>query len=363
VKIMTPDHLHAAISLAAMRKRKHVIMHKPLSNRVAEVRMVVDAARKSGVATHLLAWTGPLTTSRQMILDGAIGNLKEVHNWTDRPFWPQALSLPTDRPPIPPNFDWQLWLGPERDRPYHPSYTHALFRGWYDFGGGSVADMGNYSMWPIYMALDLPVPYSIEAQSSSSAEVTDQVSDIQVNDFAFPYANRLCFKFAAHGQWQPLKLYWYDGGMRPFTPDELSAEGKSLPATGTLFVGDAGMILDDELIPAKKMQEYRTAKALPEPQPRPRGGGGGIGLGAEWVAAVKGGPASAGNFINAANCAEAIALAGAAIRYSRKNFHEGHCAPALLWNAPAMEFTNASDANQYLRRDYRDGWTLTNGGV
>jgi hypothetical protein len=224
-----------------------------------------------------------------------------------------------------------------------------------------VADMGNYSMWPIFMALDLPAPHSIEAQSSSSAEINDQVSTIKVNDFAFPYANRVCFNFAAHGQWQPLKLYWYDGGMRPFTPEELSADGKSIPAAGTLFVGDAGMILNNELIPAKKMQEYRAAKNLPDPQPRPREVG--IGLGADWVAAVKGGPASAGNFVNAANCAEAIALAQAAIRYSRQSFHPEQCAPALLWNAQAMEFTNASDANRYLRREYRDGWALTNGGV
>jgi hypothetical protein len=140
----------------------------------------------------------------------------------------------------------------------------------------------------------------------------------------------------------------------------LSAEGKSIPATGTLFVGDAGMILNNELIPAKKMQDYRTAKGISEPQPR-RGGEVGVGLAADWIAAAKGGPASAGNFVNGANCAEAIALAGAAIRYSRKTFRAGNAAPALLWNEKAMEFTNASDANQYLRREYRDGWKLTNG--
>jgi hypothetical protein len=224
--------------------------------------------------------------------------------------------------------------------------------------------MGNYSMWPIFSALDLPVPHSIEAQSNSSAGITDQVSTITPNDFSFPYANRLCFKFAAHGDWQPLKLYWYDGGMRPFTPEELSAEGKSIPAAGTLFVGDAGMILNNELIPAKRMQDYRAAKGIAAPAEPARGGGNtGVGLAADWIKAVKGGPASAGNFVSGANCAEAIALAGAAIRYSRKTFRAGNAAPALLWNAPAMEFTNASDANRYLRREYRDGWTLTNGEV
>jgi hypothetical protein len=122
------------------------------------------------------------------------------------------------------------------------------------------------------------------------------------------------------------------------------------------------MILNNELIPAKKMQDYRSAKGLPESQSR-RGGDVGIGLAAHWVSAIKGGPASAGNFVNAANCAEAIALAQAAIRYSRKTFRANQSAPALLWNAQAMEFTNASDANQYLRRDYRDGWALKDAGV
>ncbi len=360
VKIMTPDHQHATISIAAMKKKKHVLAHKPLANRVAEVRMVVETARKTGVATQLLAWHGPITPVRDMILDGAIGTLREVHNWTDRPYWPQALSLPTDTPPVPAGFDWDLWLGPSLDRPYHPSYTHAVFRGWYEFRGGSIADMGNYSLWPIFLALDLPVPYSIEAQSSFSCEITDQVSNIKMNDFSFPYANRVCFKLREHGRWPALKLYWYDGGMRPFTPDELLEDGKSIPAMGSMFVGDKGVILNNEIIPLKKMQEYRTQKGLPQPQGEQRGGRGGFGAAdAEWLAAFKGGPASQGNFLNAANCSEAIALAMAAIRYSRKVFVPEQCAPALLWDQESMKFTNIADANQYLTRGYRDGWKLT----
>jgi hypothetical protein len=166
----------------------------------------------------------------------------------------------------------------------------------------------------------------------------------------------VCFKFAAHGQWPALKLYWYDGGMRPFTPDELLEDGKSIPATGTLFIGDKGVILNNELIPAGKMREYRAAKGLSESSGERRGWGASE---AEWVAAFKGGPPSAGNFVNAANCSEAIALAGAAIRYSRKIFNEDHCAPALQWDREAMSFTNTSEANQFLRREYRDGWVLT----
>jgi predicted dehydrogenase len=354
VKIMTPDHLHAAIAIAAMKKRKHVAVHKPLSNRVSEVRMVVETARRTGVATHLLAWRGPLTQVRQMVLDGAIGEIKEVHNWTDRPFWPQQLALPTDRPPVPAGFDWDLWLGPEAERPYHPSYTHAVFRGWYDFGGGSIADMGNYSLWPIFMALDLPVPYSVEAQSSSSCDIHDQVSAIAKNDFAFPYANRLCFKFAAHGPWPALKLYWYDGGMRPFTPDDVAEDGKSLPSAGTLFIGEKGTILNSDLVPAKKMQSYRASKGEAQGAATRTSAA----STAEWIAAFQGGPPSDGNFLNAANCSETIALAGAAIRYSRNVFNENRCAPALLWDAENMRFTNASEANRYISREYREGWKL-----
>jgi hypothetical protein len=184
-----------------------------------------------------------------------------------------------------------------------------------------------------------------------------------MNDFAFPYANRVCFKFAAHGRWPALKLYWYDGGMRPFTPDQLLEDGKSIPAAGTLFIGDTGAILNGELIPAKKMQEYRTAKGLPQPQVTEGRRGGGAGAVPEWIGTFKGGPATQGNFANAANCSEAIALAGAAIRYSRRIFNEERCAPALLWNPEAMEFTNAAEANPYLRRDYRDGWNLTSAEV
>jgi hypothetical protein len=218
--------------------------------------------------------------------------------------------------------------------------------------------MGNYSMWPIFMALDLPVPHSIEAQSSFSCEINDQVSKIKPNDFAFPYANRVCFKFAAHGQWPALKLYWYDGGMRPFTPDELLEDGRSIPATGTLFIGDKGVILNNEIIPAKRMKEYRDAKGLPPPPQGGRARGAGGGGESEWLAAFKGGPPSQGNFLNAANCSEAIALAGAAIRYSRNFYNEGRCAPALLWDRENMKFTNISEVNQYLSREYRTGWEL-----
>jgi len=288
-----------------------------------------------------------------MVLDGAIGTLREIHNWTDRPFWPQYLSISTERPRVPRSFDWDLWLGPAVDRPYHPNYTHAVFRGWYDFGGGSIADMGNYSLWPIFMAFDLGIPNSIEALPSSSCEIVDQVSIVQHNDYAFPNACTIRFKFPARRRSPAIDLYWYDGGMRPLTPDELKTDNRQMPATGTMFVGDKGTILGNQIIPEKKMLEYLGVDKIPQAERR-RGGSGD----SDWVEAFKGGEPSPGNFINARDVTETICLAGVALRYSRRNFDETHTTPPLEWDSRNMKVTNIPEANEYLRREYRRGWEL-----
>ncbi len=368
VKIMTPDHLHATIAVAAMKKKKHVAVHKPVANRIAELRLVLEAQRQMGVRTHLLAYQANTFASmlqvRSMILDGAIGKLREIHNWTDRPFWPHYTSLPKENPPVPESFNWDLWLGPALDRPYSPHYTHAVFRGWYEFGAGSIADMGNYSMWPIYSALDLPIATSVQADVSAHCEIdANGVSRIRPNDFSFPQCNKIRFTFPAHGSWGPLTLYWYDGGVRPNLPDELAAEGKTLPGTGRMFVGDKGVILDSALVPEKKMRDYQQAKGITPPA-APEGGrggrGGARGPADEWVTAFKNNTESPGDFQKAAAVTEGINLAGVASRVSRKTFAGGggRTAPLLSWDAANLKFTNFSEANQYLSRDYRNGWKL-----
>src|ERR1043166_2995899 len=168
VKIMTPDHLHATIAIAAMKKGKHVLMHKPLANRLHEARLVIESARQTKVATHFLPASdgARIRVIKAWVNDGAIGTLREVYNWSNRPMWPQYPTIPTDKPPIPEGFDWSLWLGPSLDRHYHPNYTHAVFRGWYEFGGGSLADMGHYSLWPVFRLFDLDAPVAVESQPS-----------------------------------------------------------------------------------------------------------------------------------------------------------------------------------------------------
>jgi Oxidoreductase family, NAD-binding Rossmann fold/Oxidoreductase family, C-terminal alpha/beta domain len=356
VKIMTPDHLHATISIAAMRKGKHVIMHKPLANRLREAKLVVDTARQTGVATHFVPWdsNGNMTQVMSWIRDGAIGTLREVHNWTNRPVWPQYATLPADTPPVPEGFDWDLWLGPEAERPYHPNYTHMVFRGWYDFGGGSMADMGHYSLWTVFNALELGAPTSIEPMLSHNCMLKDCVSTTIRNDFSFPTAGSVRFRFPARGQRPAVDLIWYEGGMRPPTPPELDEDHKEFPLEAMMFVGDKGKILagfrveNPRLIPERRMRGLN----IPEPSAR-RGRGqrdpGELSTGMkQWIAACRGGQQSQGSFLNAWPISEAVNLYAVALRTGKR----------LQYDAQNMQITNVPEANKYLTRQYRKGWEL-----
>ncbi|HXB34730.1 MAG TPA: Gfo/Idh/MocA family oxidoreductase, partial [Puia sp.] len=230
VKIMTPDHLHGVFCMAAMKRGKHVMVHKPLSNRLLEGKKVIEYARNSNVITHLTPWdaNGSMDQVMSWINSGVIGNLQEIHNWTNRPVWPQYDTLPTDTPPIPPGFDWDLWLGPEAQRAYSPNYTNMVFRSWYDFGGGSMADMGHYSLWVVFKALQLEKPTYI-VPNFTHVTAFNGVTPFQIkNDFSFPTACSVRFKYPANGSRPPVDLIWYDGGIRPAIPDELLAQNKEL---------------------------------------------------------------------------------------------------------------------------------------
>lgn len=349
LKIMTPDHLHATISMAGMKKGKHVVIHKPIANRMHESRLTIDAARQTGVSTHLLAWSNRPGNDlvKKWIADGAIGTLKEIHNWSYRPVWPQWTSRPQEKPPIPKDFNWDLWLGPVPDMPYHPNYTHCVFRGWYDFGGGSIADMGHYSLWPMFLTLGVKTPpLSAEAYATTTRTVVDHVSRAVVNDVAFPYSCIVRFKFPKQETLPAFDLFWYDGGMKPHTPEELEIDGKDLPTEGMLFVGDQGKILggfrneNPVLIPQARMKDYGAEQQEARDQSQGRDD--------VWVNAFLERKQSPGNFLLAGPVSETINLGAVALRAGKK----------VLYDASKMEITNVADANKYLRREYRKGWEL-----
>jgi predicted dehydrogenase len=362
VKVMTPDHTHAAISIAALKRGKNVIVHKPLANRVLEARAVIEAARAAKRATHFLP-ASEGTSQKQaldMVANGAIGTLREIHNWSVRPMWPQFATIPTDTPPVPAGFDWTLWLGPSLDRPYHPAYTHTNFRSWYEFGGGSIADMGHYSLWPIFQLLDLDAPVSVESTPTHVCDAKDNVCFRIRNDYSFPTACTIRMRFAAKGARQALDIFWYDGGIKPAVPGELMAENKELAEEGMLFVGDKGTILggfrseNPQLIPDERMRTYRVANNIPEPVPpplrqrteqdnRPRVSP----RDASWIEAFKGGPPSYGDFLLAGPICDAVNLAAISLRLGGRR---------LLWDAATAKITNVPEANAFLMRESRPGW-------
>jgi predicted dehydrogenase len=357
VKIMTPDHLHATVSIAAMNKGKHTVMHKPLANRLLEARWVVETARKTRVATHFMPASdgANIRTIKTWIDDGVIGGLREIHNWSNRPVWPQYPTLPTDQPLVPQDFDWNLWLGPSLDRPYHPNYTNAVFRGWYEFGGGAVADMGHYSLWPVFRLFDLDSPFAVESRATHICALDGKVPHKVHNDYSFPASCMIRFRFAAKANRQPLDIFWYDGSIKPPTPDELG--NQELEAEGMMFVGDKGRILagflgeDPKILPEQRMSEYQARKGLPEKQPSTkRNREGRTEAMALWVAACKGGQHTYGDFVLGQPISDAFNLGAVSLRLGGRK---------LLFDATKAEVTNVAEANKYLTREYRKGWELT----
>lgn len=349
IKIMTPDHHHAYLAIAAMKKGKHVITHKPIANRMSEAKLAIETAKKSGVKTHLLAWSERPDNKMTLkwINDGVIGNLKEIHNWSYRPVWEQWPSRPKERPPVPEGFNWDLWLGPVPDMPYHPYYTHNRFRGWYDFGGGSIADMGHYSLFPLFRTLGIDTPpISAKAYGTTHRYVDGNTYKWVENDVAFPLCSLIQLNFPEQKTLPAFRLFWYDGGMKPFIPEELEEDKRDMPEEGMLFVGDKGKILagfrgeQPEIIPAKRMKAYAGEKELPE---RSRGRRSNT-----WAAAIKDDHESPGSFIYAGCVTEAINLAAVALR----------AGTVVEYDSAGMKITNDEAANKYLTREYRKGWEL-----
>ncbi len=349
VIVMTPEHLHGTVSIAAMRRGKHVVSHKSLANRFNEVRLACDTARETGLVTHLMAWNNDLEfyQLQDWLRSGVIGTVREVHNWSNRPVWPQGwLHYPEEKMKVPRGMDWDLWLGPVPDMPYHLNLTHNLFRGWYEFGSGCLGDMGNYSLSRVYRILDPGPPLSVEARATTGVEILGNTSRQMRSDVAFPNASTI------HFHHKDLDIYWYDGGIKPPTPPELFDTGEQLEREGMLFVGDYGKILGSfhgrnfRLLPQKRMDAFAGSLLEKEEDEI-------VTPLQEWITAIKEGKQSRASFQNFQDLAEATCLGNISIRLNKR----------LEWDTEKAQFTNAEEANQYLGREYREGWDLFEGPV
>ena len=348
VQVMATDHAHGVIATAALKRNISVVMHKPIANRLLEGRHVVDLAKKSEATTYLLAWesNGNMDQIMEWINGGEIGELKEVHNWSHRPVWPQYAKIP-ERAKLPEGFDWDLWLGPEADRPYSPHYTNMVFRGWYDFGGGSMADMGHYSLWTVFNALKLDKPTIIEPNFSKVCDMKEDGTAFKIhNDYSFPFASTVRFKYPAIEGRPAVDLVWYDGGMRPPTPKEFYDSGKEFPSEGMMFVGDQGTIMtsgflvEDPYLLSGSVKEVEEVSAAAGNTEMP-----GV---EQFIHGVRSGKQIPGSFREAWPITEAVNLYAAALRANKTLFYDGD----------AMKITNDKNANKYLTREYRPGWRL-----
>lgn len=347
VTISTPDHTHAPAAMAAMALGKHVYVQKPLTHSIYEARKLTEAARRHKVATQMGNQGHASEDTRKVcewIWQGGIGIVKEVHFWTDRPIWPQGIDRPTDTPPAPANLNWDVWLGPAPERPYHPAYHPFSWRGWWDFGCGALGDMGCHIMDAAFWALKLDGPCSVEAESS------------EFNAETFPKWSIITYEFPARKQFPPLKAVWYDGGKLPARPAELDEWAKQNPeqaekntfptgSNGQMYIGDKGVLIagavgDGPWIhPPARMEEFLTT----EPKKTLKRSSGHY---KEWLDACKGGEPASGNFDHAGPLTVMVLLGNVALRAGEK----------IEWTGKRVK--NDAKANRYLRRKYRKGWRL-----
>jgi predicted dehydrogenase len=338
VVIATPDHLHATITMMALKLGKHVYCEKPLTHTVKEARMIAKAATEAKVATQLGNQGQADEETKifiEMVRDGAIGNVREIHGWSSRnpAICARGIPRPQDKPPVPATLDWDLWLGPAPERPYHPAYLPFVWRAWWDFGTGVLGDIACHNFSAIFKALKLGHPKTIQA-SSTNGQCGDEIA----NETA-PVGSVVHYTFEATADHPALTLTWYDGGLLPFRPEDLEP-GRRIPfGDGMLYIGDKGKILDHRLIPESRMKEYGKPPRTLERSP---------GHHKEWLNACKGGPKPGSPFEFGGLLTEVAMLGNIAIRTNEM----------LVWDPVNMKFPNCPAAEKFLQTEYRKGWTL-----
>jgi len=336
VVVATPNHVHAVASMAAIRAGKGVYCEKPLTYSVYEARRIAEAVRQAKVATQLGNQghsSDDIRRAVEWVRDGAIGKIREVHAWAGENRIPAFTERPKETPPVPEGLNWDLWLGPARERPYHPAYAPLIWHYWWDFGGGKLGNFGCHTLDTAVWALDLKHPTLVEASSTQLSKETP------------PIASTCHYKFPARGAQPPVDLFWYDGGIRPPRPDCLEP-GRDLPRNGgSLLVGDDGAILSGtwsaspRIIPEKKMRGYEQPKPTITRSAGHR---------RDWIDACKGGPPASSNFEYGARLTEIVLLGVASLRTG----------VTLQWDGPGMKATNAPQLDPVIHGHFRKGWEI-----
>ncbi len=332
----TPDHLHASVSIRAMRAGKHVYCEKPLTHNLWEARTVARVAEETGVATQTGNQghsTPGIRETVELVRAGAIGAVREVHAWVGTKRWNPALTTkPEGAPPVPAGLNWDLWLGPREPRPFHPAYFPVAWRDFWTFGGSSMGDFGCHDLDAVTWAFDLPAPSRIEAMSvgPTDAEIA-------------PHGAQIIFDFPAR-EGKPLpRIIWHDGGLRPPAPPELGSF--RLPSRGVMFLGDKGVIQCDGAGGAPRVFPESLRAALVKPAPtlkRSRGHH------RDWIDACKGGDPASSHFGYGARLTE-IALLGVLAQRLGK---------PIEWDSAALQAKGLPEAEKIIRGTYRAGWEI-----
>ena len=368
--ISTPDHTHAVATLAAMQLGKHVYTQKPLTHDIYEARILAQAAKKYKVVTQMGNQGGSGDGVRRMkeIYDaGLIGDIVEAQAWTNRPIWPQGIAKPTGNYTIPPELDWNLWLGTAPQENYNPAYLPFNWRGWWNYGTGALGDMACHIMDPIYRIL--PIDYPSSAECSIANQYAPGMNQPANYIDSCPVASIIHLEYPRKDKKGTLKVSWYDGGLLPKRPDELGPEEEfGNWDGGVLFIGTKAKLLADcyganpRLLPLSKNDSAKAVKETIKRVPE--------GHYLQWVNACMAGYGkgeTSSNFEYAGPFTESILMGNLAIRSALyqdpsvsgwgKNSFTGR--KKLLWDAKNMKITNFDEANQFVKREYRDGWSLT----
>ena len=352
IMVSTADHCHAVISMTAMKLGKGVCTEKPLTHSIWEARQLAEAARKYKVATqhdnenHAESGVRRLVEAVQA---GAIGTVKEVYIWSDRPIWPQGVTKRPPTKPVPATLNWDVWLGPAPFREYHDGLHPFSWRGYWDFGTGALGDMGCHfwdsAVWS--MKLSDAKTIGVEAEQEGNSDETG------------PHWSTVTFKFGPRGDLPPITVKWLDGRKPtkaadgsvkynipnlPPRPEELEPDRK-MPGNGSMFIGDKGTILVSDatswrLVPEEKMKAFKKPEETLPKSP---------GHKKEWLQAIKGGPPAMSTFAEwGGPLAELVLLGNLAVRTGER----------FEWDPVNLKAKNCPKADQYVRREYRKGWEL-----